>query len=374
MYSAKPTPAYDRIASGFRDLGHVVWTGTLNADGALEWHDGARIVGTQVTERTNSSGPVAQRLAKFDLFRQARDFIRETRPDVVQINSYNLFRLLPIGMPRPPRFVLDMRQLNEMYGTNLARRAVASLRNHSRKFDSRVSFDRTTFLHEAGAQKVLGDDWRRWATVVPMGVDPHFLAAEHKRPRPVTDDRPVEFIYSGGLTKIRRLERIIEAADQVRRHTDRFRVVFMGHDGSDGHYARMIDQLELDEQVCIRQPVPYRQVPEALLEYDIALAYVPELPLDWQYHPTLKVLEYRALGMPIIASDFRPNRELIEEGINGLLVANSAEDIAQAMLRFIQEPSLLELCRNNARARRDGVTWKNVSRQYINLYQRLLDM
>jgi glycosyltransferase involved in cell wall biosynthesis len=181
----------------------------------------------------------------------------------------------------------------------------------------------------------------------------------------------VSFIYIGRLTRRRRLERILDAAALVRQETERFRVVFMGYDASDGAYADHIARLGLGDVVTIRPPVPYETVPREVLAHDVALAYVPELPADWMYHPTLKVLEYRALGLPIIATDFRPNRELIDEGVNGLLVENTPQSIAAAMLRFVANPAFLAQSRAAAAARREGLTWDVVAAQYERLYQRL---
>jgi len=104
----------------------------------------------------------------------------------------------------------------------------------------------------------------------------------------------------------------------------------------------------------------------------VALAYVPELPADWMYHPTLKVLEYRALGLPIIATDFRPNREIVENGVNGLLVENTPESIAAAMLRYICDPGFLARSSAEAQSRRAGLPWNNVADQYLALYESLL--
>ena len=145
----------------------------------------------------------------------------------------------------------------------------------------------------------------------------------------------------------------------------------MGYDASEGYYAAAIRRLGLEERVSILPPIPYEQVPAAVLGYDVALAYVPELPADWMYHPTLKVLEYRALGLPIIATDFQPNRELIEDGANGLLIANTPQSIAAAMLRFVCEPGFLAHSRAVAEARREGLTWDVVATRYLALYERL---
>jgi glycosyltransferase involved in cell wall biosynthesis len=315
---------------------------------------------------------MGRRVNKLIHYNRVRRFIRETRPDVVQLNTFDLFRFLPLAMPRNIQFVFDVRQINEQHGSGLLGKIKASLANKSRVFFSRVLFDRTTFLHEAGARHVLGSDWSRWATVVPMGVDPHFLTTERPEPLAEATDRPVRFIYIGRLARRRRLELLLEAAARVRQQAGRFRLVFMGYEASDGFYAETIRKLKLDDIVCIRPPVPYEQVPGEVLEHDVALAYVPELPADWQYQPTLKILEYRALGMPVIASDFLPNRDLVEDGVNGLLASNAAADIAAAMRQFIDDPVFLANCRNNAQAMRESLTWEQVAEQYLAVYRQLV--
>ena len=369
FYSSQPTPDYDKFAAEMRALGHTVWVGTPNAAGDVVWRDGQGDVATTAAGRSALPRPLARRLAKLRLFRRVRRFVAQTAPDIVQVNAFDLFRFLPLGMSRRTRYLLDVRQINEQHGTGALGRARAALQNKARVLYSRAIFDHTTFLHPAGAQQVLGENWPRWASVVPMGVDPQFLAARRAAPAPAAG--PVSFIYIGRLTRRRRLERILEAAALVSRQTDQFRLVFMGYDASEGHYAAAIRRLGLEERVSILPPIPYEQVPAAVLAHDVALAYVPELPADWMYHPTLKVLEYRALGLPIIATDFQPNRELIEDGANGLLIANTPQSIAAAMLRYVCEPGFLAHSRAAAEARREGLTWDAVATRYLALYERL---
>lgn len=370
FYSSQPTPDYDKFAAEMRDLGHTVWVGTPNEAGDVQWQDGRGVVATQKAgDPSRLPRPLARRLAKIALFRRVRGFVRQTRPDIVQVNAFDLFRFLPLGMPRRSHFILDVRQINEQHGEGAFGRLKAALQNRSRALYTRFIFEQTTFLHAAGARQVLGEGWARRATVVPMGVDPQFLAARDRRA--IAPQRPVDFIYIGRLTRRRQLECILEAAVLARRQTEHFRITFMGYDASDGFYAETIRRLGLEDRVTIRPPIPYEQVPEAVLAHDVTLAYVPELPADWQYHPTLKILEYRALGMPIIATDFAPNREFVTGGVNGLLVQNTAESIAAAMLRFICEPEFLNCARMAAGTMREGLTWDRVAAQYLTLYERL---
>ncbi len=307
-----------------------------------------------------------------------RRFIQKTSPDVAQLNRAKLifFWAVPLWAKGRTRYILDWRQIGERSYRGPMGRIKATIALHFRRIPSRYIYDRACFLHAAGARQILGEQWQRWATIVPLAVSVRFLQYKHDDLKTRRDDSTVRFIYIGTLNRVRHLERIILAAQEMQSTSDigkGFEIVLIGPDKTDGYYQEMVDQLDLKSIVRILPPVPYEDVPGTVAQYDVALAYVPEYPLDWQYHPTLKVFEYRALGMPIIATDFEPNREVVQDEVNGLLVSNSAENIAHAMRRFVCEKEFLRQSAENAKAMRWGLLWQDISEMYEQLYQRLLE-
>jgi glycosyltransferase involved in cell wall biosynthesis len=288
--------------------------------------------------------------------------------------------LLPLWMPRQMRFVIDYRQIAQREGRGFPGKLRSIWSNGIRTIYCRFLFDHATFLHEAGAKKVLGSSWARWATVVPLGVDTSFLHDLDIRSNGnvVANRRPVEqgkvrFVYLGSVARVRRLEEILDAAQQVTRSTTNFQLDFIGPDVAEGYYQRLVDRLGLNDVVAFRPPIPYDDVPATLTGYDVALATTPAHPPDWQYQPTIKIVEYRALGVPIIATDFVPNREIVRHEANGLLVRNSVDEIAAAMLRFACDPAFLQRCRANAQAMRQGPTWDQIADMYLKkVYQKIL--
>src|SRR5690606_18825812 len=151
-----------------------------------------------------------------------------------------------------------------------------------------------------------------------------------------------------------------------------FRLDFIGPDTAGGYYHQLVKEMGLERWIRLMPPIAYDRVPETVTRYDVALTIVPESPADWQYQPTIKGIEYRALGMPVIATDFAPNRELVTDEVNGLLVSNTADSIAAAMSRFINDPLLLGRCRAGAQAMRGGPTWSDAATQYMDIYRRLI--
>lgn len=384
--SSSPTPDYDEIASVLRGRGYQVWVATRADPDDLEVHDGTRTV-ARLRKPSVPAGRFfslpglnwLSRLAREWVFAmRLRRFIQKTSPDVAQLNRAKLifFWAVPLWAKGRTRYILDWRQIGERSYRGPMGRIKATIALHFRRIPSRYIYDRACFLHAAGARQILGEQWQRWATIVPLAVSVRFLQYKHDDLKTRRDDSTVRFIYIGTLNRVRHLERIILAAQEMQSTSDigkGFEIVLIGPDKTDGYYQEMVDQLDLKSIVRILPPVPYEDVPGTVAQYDVALAYVPEYPLDWQYHPTLKVFEYRALGMPIIATDFEPNREVVQDEVNGLLVSNSAENIAHAMRRFVCEKEFLRQSAENAKAMRWGLLWQDISEMYEQLYQRLLE-
>jgi len=377
FYSAQPNPIYTQIAAALTARGHRVWVGAPDAQGDLVWQEGAQLIATLPgprrlvgwLKRLPLPPQLRQRLARLAFVLRLRRFLRQHQPDVVQINPASLqwLWLIPLFMPAAMRFVLDWRQIGQRGGKGLIRAGKAWFTGVWRQFYANL-YDQNCFLHEAGAIKLLGRGWERKGRVVPLAVDAHFLTTPAPERDQAASAVPLRFVYVGSLSRVRRLERLIDAAGLLAARGLAFELHLVGPDNADGYYQQLIHARGLQAQVAVLPAVPYAQVPTTLLAYDVALAYVPEYPADWQYHPTVKVLEYRALGLPIIASDFAPNREVVQGEVNGLLVANEPPALADALARFITDHRFYMCCRTNAQQMRTGVTWPKIAQRYEELY------
>jgi glycosyltransferase involved in cell wall biosynthesis len=372
IYSHTPTPDYGQIASEFRARGHRVWYGALNESGDVDWYDDLRIVkttrGPRAVPQSLAALPLISHLLQLFVFSafvwRLKDALSEHRPEVVQVNPAGFFAvcLLPLCMPFSTAFVIDWRQIDKRLKKGVLGRVKHFLRSRFRRAYSKNVFYCATFLSESGARQVMGKHWQKSAAVIPLGVAGHFLS---HAARPERIDRPtVHFLYLGAISRIRRLEILFQAAKLVRDATSSFQFDFIGPDTSNGFYDRLASELGIEDSVCVKHAVPYDTVPELVASYDVVIAYVPDFPADWHYHPTLKVVEYRAVGRPIIASDFDPNRQLVVPGQNGLLVKNSADEFAGAMLAFINDRRFLDTCIRNAAGMRTGISWPQVAEMY----------
>ena len=371
FYSNAPAPDFHEMAVALRSWGHTVWVATPNAIGDLEWQDGEHTVAIQPGParlpqsilRFHLLAKIATRLVNVWFMLRVRAFVRESGAEIVQVNPREYACVITMFMPDRMRFVLDVRQPGEVAGDDL----IGRLQNWKSRMRLRVNasvfYDHACFATEAAAHRILGNRWSRWATVHRVGQDPSFLAYHWNDKDERKGPAPVSFIYVGTLSKVRRLEHVFSALKWLLSKTTDFHVDFVGPDEACGYYQTLIGQMGVGPVVTIKPPVPYREVPKLIAAYDVALAYVPPLP-DWRYQPTLKVLEYRALGVPAIASDNEPNREVIQDGVNGLLIEDLVESLGEAMLRFIMDRDFLWRCKTNARSMRQGRTWSDSAKLY----------
>lgn len=373
-------PVYTELAAALRTRGHEVYVAWAGDEGSLEFitDDGIarRVAGLAPVRATWSRIPlVASLFYRWQLLRfigRIRRALVDISPDIVQVNPLAMSELVPPLMPSGIHFVLDIRQINEAVNPRLATRIRETTAIFRRAFWAKHAFEKTCFCHEEAAKRILGRDWQKWGAVVPVGVDQAFIHYPLNERNRGQDD-PVTFVYVGTLSRLRNLENIMHAAKLLLRHTDKFRIDFIGPDKSNGYYRRVVEELGISSCVTIKPPVAYSNVPSILASYDVGLAYTPDRP-TWHYQPTIKVLEYRALGMPIISTDVASHRETVEDGVNGLLCGDEPEQIAEAMRRFIKDSEFLEQVSFRAREMRKGRSWLDIADMYVeNVYYTLTE-
>jgi glycosyltransferase involved in cell wall biosynthesis len=87
----------------------------------------------------------------------------------------------------------------------------------------------------------------------------------------------------------------------------------------------------------------------------------------------ISLIEAMALGRPIVATNVGGVPDVVEDGINGLLVPPRApERLAQAMERLLNEPGLsLKLAKAASTSAKD-YSWHNIVSMYEHLYETLI--
>ncbi|PYV15371.1 MAG: glycosyltransferase family 1 protein, partial [Acidobacteria bacterium] len=95
--------------------------------------------------------------------------------------------------------------------------------------------------------------------------------------------------------------------------------------------------------------VSTESIPGLLASMDVGVAPYPKL--ERFYFSPLKIYEYMAAGLPVVASRLGQIEQVIEHGRNGLLCApGDASDLSHALIRLRSDPRLRAKLGSNARA------------------------
>jgi glycosyltransferase involved in cell wall biosynthesis len=172
-------------------------------------------------------------------------------------------------------------------------------------------------------------------------------------------ERPPNVVYLGGVTAIRGA---LELAAAIERVPEPARLVLAGPVDAGlelGPRAELLGSLDRDGVAAL-----LREARVGLLVLHPVEAHLESLPI--------KLFEYMAAGIPVVASDFPLWRELI--GDAGVLVdPHDVDAIARAVQELLADPARAEAM---GRAGREAVaerfSWEPEGERLLSLYERLV--
>lgn len=193
-----------------------------------------------------------------------------------------------------------------------------------------VSAEVKTYL-----ERYVGND--RPIHVIPNGVNPDRFPADLK---PVFQRHSFHsFIvgFVGTLKPWHGLPLLIEAFDQLHHRHPQTQLLIVGDGPERENLERDVMQRGLQSAVYFTGMIAPDQIPGWLASMQVAVAPYPAQS-DFYFSP-LKVYEYMAAGLPIVASCIGQLANLIDDGVTGLLcAAGDPNDLATKIERVVRSP------------------------------------
>ncbi|WP_296807405.1 glycosyltransferase family 4 protein [Thiocapsa sp.] len=203
--------------------------------------------------------------------------------------------------------------------------------------------------------------------VVPNGVDPgRFRAvgpecgAEYGPTAATRADRPFTVGFLGTLKPWHGLGILLDAFARAQRDDPDRRLLIVGDGPERGMIESVAARLGIASAVVLTGAVAPHQVPARLAEMDVAVAPYPDQP--GFYFSPLKIVEYMAAGLPVVASRIGDLHRIVRHEVSGLLCPpGDPGALASAIERLRRDPAL---CRRLGAAGREAVlaehTWDAV--------------
>ena len=170
------------------------------------------------------------------------------------------------------------------------------------------------------------------------------------------------------LTPWKGVDRMIEILPEIRRQIKEARLVVVGDGPELGNLQGLARELGLQAYVNFVGRVPHEEVPYYLRAADVFVLYS-----GYEGLPHI-VLEAMAAGVPVILSNKGGNPEVIEDGVNGLLVPiGNQEKLKEAILRVLQDEALARRFVEESRERvKQDFRWDVLVNRTLKVFQTVI--
>ncbi len=179
--------------------------------------------------------------------------------------------------------------------------------------------------------------------------------------------------YVGNLTPYSGVEQAIRAMPIIRRaHPGAsLRIIGAGLDAYNHHLRAVAAELELGESVEFLGSRPHKDLPDLLSGCAIGLSNSEPVPYR-AYACPLKVMEYMACGMAVIATADTEAADILDHFGIGVACPFGAEPLAHAVIDLIGDPPRLAAMHANALARGSEVDWESLLAREMSLIERAM--
>ena len=314
-----------------------------------------RIVGRPV--RVPYGGTVAPISFSPGSWRRLRSAMRAFAPDVVHVHepftpSTSMLATLAATRPVVATFhaFLDRSRLMEVSGPIL------------RQIDRRI--DAAVAVSEAAASFV-----RRVrhgpVEIVPNGVDVERFARPADPPEGLPPGRRI--LWVNRLDPQKGFGVMVDAFARLARELDEVSLLVAG-EGRDRVALRSLPR-QARNRVVPLGTVPHDELPRYHAAADVFCS-----PAVGQESFGIVLVEAMAAGVPVVATDIPGYREVVRDGVEGLLVRpNDPVALADAIRRVLTEPELAASLASAGRARATDFAWDAVVPRLEAVYGRALN-
>jgi glycosyltransferase involved in cell wall biosynthesis len=160
------------------------------------------------------------------------------------------------------------------------------------------------------------------------------------------------------------------------RHPAQLEVIGPPHRAYTIALERSVRRLRLADRVTLTPPLNKAELAARLSHFDVGLAPLTKAPRNTEQGCCpVKILDYLAHGLPVVASDLYVVRQLLAHDDNALLVPpEDPETLAAALDRLAADPALRRRLRDGGRASLSRLpTWDDHARGVLEIYDEVLE-
>jgi glycosyltransferase involved in cell wall biosynthesis len=168
------------------------------------------------------------------------------------------------------------------------------------------------------------------------GVNKSVFMPMHNNPSKYFEksDKSLIIAYHGSLSQNRGILNLIKAVSLLKEEGfNNIKLLLVGSGKDEDYFKEEVLKIGINDYVKFTGLVPYNEVPKVISIADLAVIPFPKSEL-WEYQSPMKIFEYLAMGIPIIATDLQAHKH-ISDSIT-LIPDNSPETISHYIKMFMK--------------------------------------
>lgn len=196
--------------------------------------------------------------------------------------------------------------------------------------------------------------------IVPNGVDlEKFSSIKENKKR---------IIFSGVMYNHRGLDVLINASTKIVKNHPDAEIILIGNGPELENLKNQVKTMKLDSNIKFYGWIDHDKIPDILLEGSIGIGPLRSTKVTQNALP-IKVLEYLAASLPIIAIEGTLPPDVLIDGRNGFFVRNSSE-LAEKIVYLLDDIEKIKEFGSNSKKMVEKFDWKNVCKQILDEYSK----
>ena len=199
--------------------------------------------------------------------------------------------------------------------------------------------------------------------IIPNGIDFEDI---RNIPPLKSIERP-SILYVGGLSKIKGIDVLLNAASIIIKRIPNLRVYIAGSGPEEGNLEKTVRKLNIEKNVKFL----------GFVSEDKKFSYYKSVDVcvfPSRYEPFgIVLLEAMASGKPVVASKVGGIPFVVEDGKTGLLFERgNVEVLAEKIIMLLRDEELRKRMGEAGRERAKEFTWDKIAKQTVDLYKEIL--
>jgi len=354
------------IANNLAKLGHqvTVLTPDLPQSGQRyepEMNSRVRVIRVETPSKTNLK--IAARRCKSNLEKKGKELGKKEKFDFV-LTIFHPFHLVPNAaiscanaLEIPSIIKVDDAVYEKSSGIKSIQRKIEKM--ISTRSLSKASKVLVSNIPTKDIMKSYYNIDEEKITVVPNGVDLSFFKTKNRDPNKI--------VFSGVMYHHRGLNVLLDAAPKIVKEIPETKLVLLGDGPEMKKLKEIVRQKNLESNIEFKGWIDRKDIPEHLSNASIGIGPLKRTTVTENALP-IKVLEYMASSLPILAKTGTLPEDVLKNNENGWFI-ESSDELSEKIIKLEQNPELVEKMGKKSLNMVQKFSWERIVKSIIDIYE-----